>query len=152
MEQNPHRHRNTGKAKRFQPGPDPHHSSLPRLGRPIVAIPLRAAEALAKRRSTQRLLSLAKALRTVDPELPLQHIQILFEIANEPGITANDLADHLGSSKASISRGLKSLGWDSDKKHGKLLIEYKPCPRDSRRRLYYLTRPGVDLVAFLGRL
>jgi DNA-binding MarR family transcriptional regulator len=84
--------------------------------------------------------------------MPAQQLQILFEVADKPGISANELKQRLGVAQSSISRGLKALGWGDERVPGKYLIENRPCPDDSRRRLHFLTARGVVLMDYLNGL
>lgn len=94
-----------------------------------------------------------RVLRTISPDMPMQQAEVLIAIANKPGITMSDLAKRTGLSQSSISRNIAALSkFHRIGKPGLDLVEAVTDPRETRRRLVYLTTNGKMHVTKLFRV
>lgn len=89
-------------------------------------------------------------LRAIDPEMPLQRVQLILEIAlaGSDEISQAHLANVTGIAKASVSRNLSMLTVEGDedtKRPGYNIIERFEIP-DGRRRGIRLTLNGRRVV------
>ncbi|MBM6582903.1 winged helix-turn-helix transcriptional regulator [Microvirga sp. BT689] len=77
-----------------------------------------------------------------------QQIEILFEIASQPGLTQQELANRTGMALSSISRNLMALGeWNRSGKPGLSLVETADDPNERRRQIAFLSPKGGALCA-----
>jgi DNA-binding MarR family transcriptional regulator len=98
------------------------------------------------------LIEFVREARRLAPDIPMQLVEVLLQIASAPGVTMNDLTKRTGLSQASVSRHASALS--KFKKLGEPgydLVEYVPDPRDTRRRLLFLSANGKSFVTRLIR-
>jgi DNA-binding MarR family transcriptional regulator len=68
-------------------------------------------------------------------------------IALRPGITMQELGREIGVSQSSTSRNAQTLGqWHRAGKPGYGVIETVEDPRDTRRKIMFLTAKGRDVI------
>lgn len=84
--------------------------------------------------------------------MPMQQADVLLSIAIRPGLTLADLGKATGLSPASVSRNIASLSkFHRLGKPGLDLVGVVIDPRETRRRLVFLTPAGKALVTKLAR-
>lgn len=94
-----------------------------------------------------------RVLRTISPDMPMQQAEVLIAIANKPGLTMTGLATLTGLSQSSISRNIAAMSkFHRLGKPGLDLVEAVTDPRETRRRLVYLTAKGKMYVTQLFRV
>ncbi|UXN69609.1 MarR family transcriptional regulator [Devosia neptuniae] len=82
----------------------------------------------------------------------MQQADILLSVAMRPGLTMADLTKMTGLSHASVSRNIAALSeYHRLGKPGLNLIEAVTDPRETRRRLIYLTTKGKELLTKMAR-
>lgn len=93
------------------------------------------------------LITMMKEVRRHGDMLTPQAIQMLFEVALEPGVTMQTLEKRLSTSHASVSRTLSALSkWHRLGKPGLDMIEKVQDPVESRRQIVFLTNKGREFV------
>ena len=99
-----------------------------------------------------RIAAIIRQLRSVSADMPMQQADVLLSIAVNPGLTLADIGKATSLSPASVSRNLASLSkFHRLGKPGLDLVEVVIDPRETRRRLVYLTPQGKALVTKLSR-
>lgn len=94
-----------------------------------------------------KLIDIIAMLRAENEYLTPQMAQMLFLIAQRPGLTSQQLSDLTGLAISSISRNLTALGeWHRLGKEGFNLVETVQDPEERRRALAFLTSKGRTLV------
>lgn len=100
-------------------------------------------------------LSLLRAIKQVDGEMPLQQLHCLFLIAEaEEGLSLSDLAKKADIGLATASRYVAALGKiNRHKEEGLKLIEAFENPMERRKKIIRLTPKGkLTLKRALGEL
>ncbi len=93
------------------------------------------------------LVHIQQTFREMNEAIAPQQIEILFEIASQPGLTQQELANRTGMALSSISRNLMALGeWNRSGKPGLSLIETADDPEERRRHIAFLSPKGRSLV------
>jgi DNA-binding MarR family transcriptional regulator len=93
------------------------------------------------------LVHIQQTFREMNEAITPQQIEILFEIASQPGLTQQELANRTGMALSSISRNLMALGeWNRSGKPGLSLVETADDPAERRRQIAFLTPKGRSLV------
>ncbi len=96
------------------------------------------------------LMSVFKALASLDNEMQIQMVAILLVVAQRPGVYQSEMAALVGVSQSSVSRNVQSLSrYRRDGLPGFELVEQRPDMRDARNMRLFLTVAGV---AFVTRL
>ncbi|MBD8687068.1 MULTISPECIES: MarR family winged helix-turn-helix transcriptional regulator [unclassified Rhizobium] len=91
-------------------------------------------------------------LRTLSPDMPMQQADILFQVVLHPGLTMAELSKRTGLSQSSVSRNIQALSkFHRLGKPGLDLVDVVIDPRESRRRLIFLTASGKAFVTKLLR-
>jgi len=90
------------------------------------------------------LIHLMEDLKAADPHMPLTKALALLRIAATPGIGITELAKASGTSVASASRHIQSLG--SAKTPGGAPLVVSGYGRDARTKAVLLTEEGRRLV------
>lgn len=99
------------------------------------------------------LVRVLEALRTLDPDLPIQYALSFLTIAQNEGLSIRDLSERLGIAQSSASRNVAALSkWHSFGKEGHDLVQAEEDPRERRRKIITLTDKGRDLAAQLADL
>jgi DNA-binding MarR family transcriptional regulator len=103
---------------------------------------------------TKELGSLVKvftvAREEMDSEVPTQMVEALLTIAMRPGISLQDLGKAINLSQSATSRNAQTLGkWHRAGKPGFDLVETIEDPKDTRRKLAFLTPKGCTVVGKL---
>lgn len=83
----------------------------------------------------------------IDPEVPIQQVQVLLQVALMGKATQHEIGERVGLSKASMSRNIAALGPVNrfrQKGHG-LLHTYED-PQYRRQKIIELTPAGKTLV------
>jgi hypothetical protein len=88
------------------------------------------------------LISLCDVIRTIDPELPMQHLELLLLAYTRPGVTHKQVSDRLETSASSVIRIYGRLA-----KHG--WVESTVHPEDGRARQLWITPNGQQFIARL---
>ena len=84
--------------------------------------------------------------------MPMQQADVLLAIAAKPGLTMNELSKLTGLSQSSISRNVSAMSkYHRLGKEGLNLVEAVTDPRETRRRLVYLTPHGKMFITKLLR-
>jgi DNA-binding MarR family transcriptional regulator len=93
------------------------------------------------------LVHIQQTFREINEAIAPQQIEILFEIASQPGLTQQELANRTGMALSSISRNLMALGeWNRSGKPGLSLVETADDPEERRRQIAFLSPKGRSLV------
>jgi DNA-binding MarR family transcriptional regulator len=94
------------------------------------------------------LIRIVTVLRDeIDSEIPIQMAHAFLCVAHRPGMTLQDLGKELGVSQSSTSRNAQTLGaWHRTGKPGYGVIETVDDPRDTRRKIMFLTPKGRDVI------
>jgi DNA-binding MarR family transcriptional regulator len=93
------------------------------------------------------LIHIQQTFREMNEAIAPQQIEILFEIASQPGLTQQELANRTGMALSSISRNLMALGeWNRSGKPGLSLVETADDPEERRRHIAFLSPKGRSLV------
>lgn len=99
------------------------------------------------------LVRVLEALRTLDPDLPIQYALSFLTIAQNEGLSIRDLSERLGIAQSSASRNVAALSkWHSFGKAGHDLVQAEEDPRERRRKIITLTDSGRALAAQLSAL
>lgn len=99
------------------------------------------------------LVRVLEALRTLDPDLPIQYALSFLTIAQNEGLSIRDLSERLGIAQSSASRNVAALSkWHSFGKAGHDLVQAEEDPRERRRKIITLTDRGRDLAVQLSGL
>lgn len=99
------------------------------------------------------LVRVLEALRTLDPDLPIQYALSFLTIAQNEGLSIRDLSERLGIAQSSASRNVAALSkWHSFGKAGHDLVQAEEDPRERRRKIITLTDSGRALAAQLSGL
>ena len=99
------------------------------------------------------LVRVLEALRTLDPDLPIQYALSFLTIAQNEGLSIRDLSERLGIAQSSASRNVAALSkWHSFGKAGHDLVQAEEDPRERRRKIITLTDRGRGLAAQLSSL
>lgn len=94
-----------------------------------------------------KLNEIIVAFREIDEYVTPQMIQVFLLVAQQPGLTAQQLAKETGLHLSTISRNLTALGeWHRLGKPGLNLIENVEDPHERRRRIAFLTVNGRNLA------
>lgn len=99
-----------------------------------------------------RLLEVVAIIREVDSELPIQTVHTFLLIAQNPGITAVDIAARSGLTRASASRNVRRLS----RKHkgnpkGLNLVIARENAEDSREKLLHVSPFGTKILERLRK-
>jgi DNA-binding MarR family transcriptional regulator len=95
-----------------------------------------------------KMLSLIKAFRDVDPEFPIQQAETLLWIALRPGVSVQELCNLTGMAQSSVSRNVAALGHIHRKgEPGYDMIDAQKDPQNPRRLIMFLTQKGRAFVA-----
>ena len=102
---------------------------------------------------TQRSRSLRKAIRIfeefkrLDPEMPLQQMITLLQVAAYEGISLSELAEKVGNATSSTSRNVGILGeYGRGKSPGLNVVKAVTDLADRRKQLVYLTPKGEEFI------
>jgi DNA-binding MarR family transcriptional regulator len=100
-----------------------------------------------------RLLNVLEIIRNIDAELPIQTVNAFLLIANEPGITAKQIAARLRTTGASATRNVQRLSKRNakDNPKGLNLVTAKVNTKDSRQKLLSLSPRGQKVLTDLQR-
>ena len=109
------------------------------------------------------LSNFAKVVRflrnELSKELPTQQLDLFLTIAEQEGVTTNELMAQLDMPQGTVSRNIKALGryvvdGDGGDKvvAGYDLIRIEPDIYNRKTNAYYLTKKGQELVAIIERL
>lgn len=99
------------------------------------------------------LVRVLEALRTLDPDLPIQYALSFLTIAQNEGLSIRDLSERLGIAQSSASRNVAALSkWHSFGKAGHDLVQAEEDPRERRRKIITLTERGRELATQLSDL
>lgn len=99
------------------------------------------------------LVRVLEALRTLDPDLPIQYALSFLTIAQNEGLSIRDLSERLGIAQSSASRNVAALSkWHSFGKAGHDLVQAEEDPRERRRKIITLTERGRELATQLSEL
>lgn len=91
-------------------------------------------------------------LRSLDSEFPAQRAHVLMQIALQPGMTVAQIGDAVDLSQSAVSRTLLKLQkFERLGVPGLDLIEQVVDPRESRRRLVFLSQNGKTFMTKLLR-
>jgi DNA-binding MarR family transcriptional regulator len=105
-----------------------------------------------KRDVARNVSRIVTTLRTLSPDMPMQQADVLMQIALKPGITMAELQKLTSLSQSSVSRNVKALSkFHRLDKPGLDLVEETMDPRDTRRRLIFLTVKGKTFMTKLLR-
>ncbi|WP_114417533.1 MarR family transcriptional regulator [Marinospirillum perlucidum] len=97
----------------------------------------------------KRLLGAVAAIREVAPEIGIQAVHLLLEVARKPGITVSELISKTGLSQSSCSRNLALLSAQHRLgKPGLNLVYTQDDPKERRRKLAYLTEKVSMAIYF----
>lgn len=97
----------------------------------------------------QKLLLVTDQIRDIDPEMPLQQVRTLLEVAlrHEAGINVSELTARVGNSVSATSRNVSILG-----EHGRgntparLLLKTDVNPKDRRSLCVHLSPKGERVI------
>lgn len=97
-----------------------------------------------------------KALRRLNPELPIQAAHVFLSVATKPGLATPELMSWTGLAQSSCSRNVALLSERHRKgAPGLGLVAVQPDPADYRRNILHLTESGQalakELVGILDR-
>ena len=102
---------------------------------------------------TQRSRALRKAIRIfeefkrLDPEMPLQQMITLLQVAAYEGISLSELSEKVGNATSSTSRNVGILGeYGRGKSSGLNVVKAVTDPTDRRKQLVYLTAKGEEFI------
>lgn len=99
-----------------------------------------------------KMAAMIRLLRSLSADMPMQQADILLSVAQNPGLTMADLTKMTGLSHASVSRNIAALSeYHRLGKPGLNLVEAVTDPRETRRRLIYLTTQGKSLLTKMAR-
>lgn len=88
--------------------------------------------------------------REVDPEMPVQQLQVFLQVALRGQTTQHEVGEATGLSKASMSRNVAALGpINRFKARGHDLLVVYEDPRNQRQKLIELSPKGKKLVSRL---
>eukprot|EP01037_Dinobryon_pediforme_P019095 gene19095-19454_t len=93
------------------------------------------------------LIDAINASREDAGPMEVRQLQILLEVAREPGVTAQTLGQVTGIPQQTISRLADGLGSGKPTEPGRGLIEALDDPHERRRKIHFLTREGQAKVA-----
>lgn len=97
-----------------------------------------------------KLKGLQKAVRVirgVAPELPVQQLQVLLEVAMDEGCTVKDIEKRCGMTNSSGSRNVRAvMKWAGEGREGYDWVEWRPDHNDLRVKLLYLTDKGKAVL------
>lgn len=122
------------------------------LGAPrhIPDIEGEATERVAARIGITRLIGAVVVIREVAPDIGIQAVHMLLEVARKPGITVSELIRKTGLSQSSCSRNLALLSAQHRLgKPGLDLVYTQEDPSERRRKLARLTPKGEELVSLV---
>lgn len=109
-----------------------------------------AAERVTARIGIIRLIGAVTVIREVAPEIGIQAVHLLLEVARKPGITVGELMRKTGLSQSSCSRNLALLSAQHRLgKPGLDLVYTQEDPSERRRKLARLTPKGEELVSLV---
>lgn len=108
-----------------------------------------AIDAETKRKLTRRALRVMEEFKKLDPEMPLQQIITLLEVAlaKDEGINVSDLAVRVGNSQSSASRHVAILGdYGRGKTPALQVVKAVVNPMDRRYQVVKLTSKGQRVI------
>ena len=109
-----------------------------------------ATERVAARICITRLIGAVTVIREVAPDIGIQAVHMLLEVARKPGITVSELIRKTGLSQSSCSRNLALLSAQHRLgKPGLDLVYTQEDPSERRRKLARLTPKGEELVSLV---
>jgi|25_taG_2_1085351.scaffolds.fasta_scaffold07634_4 DNA-binding MarR family transcriptional regulator len=118
--------------------------------RHIPDIETEATERVSARIGITRLIGAVTVIREVAPDIGIQAIHMLLEVARKPGITVSELIRKTGLSQSSCSRNLALLSAQHRLgKPGLDLVYTQEDPSERRRKLARLTPKGEELVSLV---
>lgn len=108
-------------------------------------------ERVAARIGITRLIGAVVVIREVAPDIGIQAVHMLLEVARKPGITVSELIRKTGLSQSSCSRNLALLSAQHRLgKPGLDLVYTQEDPSERRRKLARLTPKGEELVSLVA--
>lgn len=109
-----------------------------------------ATERVAARIGITRLIGAVVVIREVAPDIGIQAVHMLLEVARKPGITVSELIRKTGLSQSSCSRNLALLSAQHRLgKPGLDLVYTQEDPSERRRKLARLTPKGEALMSLV---
>ena len=105
-------------------------------------------------KAIQRLIRVIDVLRTLDPELPVQHAAAFLAVSSNEGMSQARLAREVSFSRSSADRfcaRFSQKGWPEGRP-GLGLIEVLTGPEDARLRPMHLTPKGRHVVKLMADL
>jgi len=119
----------------------------------VTTMPTPSGTAAWRPEKLDPLVRVLEALRTLDPDLPIQYALSFLTIAQNEGLSIRDLSERLGIAQSSASRNVAALSkWHSFGKAGHDLIQAEEDPRERRRKIITLTDKGRALASDLADL
>lgn len=101
----------------------------------------------------QKLLNLFEFIRTIESEIPAQHIHAWLVVAADGPISMGRVADKIGMTKATLTRILDKLSSKGvSDKSGLSLIKAERDPQDDRFVLLSLTSKGETLLKNMNKI
>ncbi len=92
-------------------------------------------------------------LRHLSPDMPMQQADILLQITLTPGLTMAEISKRTGLSQAAVTRNIQALSqYHRLGKPGLNLVEAVIDPRETRRRIIFLTTNGKFFMTKLLRV
>ncbi len=94
-----------------------------------------------------------KAKNSINPEVTLVQLSLLFEVARDDGgLRSMDLIERLDLGRMSVARAYRKLtDWEAPGKPGYGLIKSIENPNDRREKLLALTAKGKKVVKELDK-
>lgn len=119
----------------------------------VTTMPTNPGTAVWHPETLDPLVRVLEALRTLDPDLPIQYALSFLTIAQNEGLSIRELSERLGIAQSSASRNVAALSkWHSFGKAGHDLVQAEEDPRERRRKIITLTDRGRELAAQLSDL
>jgi DNA-binding MarR family transcriptional regulator len=97
------------------------------------------------------LIECIEEFRKIDPEMPIQRIEVFLTVARSEGITYYEVSERVDLALSSVNRNIRDLG-DMNRKgqRGYGLIETRPDPVQTKRKACWLTPKGRRVVRSLA--
>lgn len=99
-----------------------------------------------------KVSAVIRLLRSLNSEMQLQQVDVLMIVAQNPGVTVNDIQKKAGLSQSAASRNILALSeWRKAGEPGFNLVESVRDPREPRRSLVFLKPAGKAFITKLVR-
>jgi len=93
------------------------------------------------------LVAIVEELREIHPDMTLNQLIVLLQVAANPGISQKDIMDKTGLADSSASRIVSILSEYGDRATGPFhLIELIPSKNDRRYKELFMTKKGRALI------